>query len=112
MPRNIFQISKLAASRISQLQPKRSSALYVSVKTWGCHGLSWDLDFIDNFSKLPKGYEKVEQNGVTLVVDPKALMYVIGTEIQLEENELNSKFVFKNPNAKRSCGCGSSFSVE
>jgi len=80
----------------------------LAVKSKGCSGYSYTLDFAKEIG--PKD-EVVEQDGVKVVVDPMAAMFVIGTEIDWVEDRLGAQFVFRNPNEKARCGCGESFSV-
>lgn len=80
----------------------------VGVKTTGCSGLSYVLEFVDH----PESEDTVfEQNGVNLIVDPKSLVYLDGTELDFAKEGLNEGFKFNNPNAKNACGCGESFHV-
>jgi iron-sulfur cluster assembly accessory protein len=93
------------------------------LKHKGCSGLSYSLEFTDKINKLD---EVVEQNGnnrksmfeghplflgLKLIVDSKAIMAIIGTEMDYNETDLSNEFVFNNPNIKEQCGCGQSFSV-
>ncbi|PKS10902.1 hypothetical protein jhhlp_002660 [Lomentospora prolificans] len=80
----------------------------VGVKQKGCSGLAYNLEYVDKPSALD---EVVEQDGVKLVIDNRALMSVIGSEMHWQEDMLSKKFVFRNPNIKQSCGCGESFMV-
>ncbi len=80
----------------------------LGVKTTGCSGMSYQLDLARD---IEPGAEVVEADGVKLVVDPKALMFVLGTEVDFVEDKLGAQFVFRNPNEKARCGCGESFSV-
>lgn len=74
----------------------------------GCENLSYTMNYTDKREKLD---EVVETNGVKVFVDSKAVMYLIGTEMDYVSNDLQQEFVFHNPNTKSSCGCGKSFSV-
>jgi iron-sulfur cluster assembly protein len=78
------------------------------VRTKGCSGLSYTLEYADD--KAPSD-EVVEAHGVRLLVDPKASLFLIGTEMDYEVEKLKSGFVFRNPNEKGRCGCGESFHV-
>ena len=80
----------------------------VSVKNRGCSGLTYHLEYV---SSPEKSDEEVNQDGVKILVDSKALFSVIGSQMDWVDNKLESKFVFKNPNSKGSCGCGESFMV-
>ncbi len=88
---------------------KANANLRVQVVGGGCSGMSYKLDFDANpISESDRAFEK---DGVTLVIDKKSLIYLSGTELDFSDGLNGKGFVFNNPNAKRSCGCGSSFSV-
>ena len=80
----------------------------VGVKGGGCSGLMYDLDF-DN--KLLEGDKKMEDNGLTVVVDKKSFLYLVGTQLDFSGGLNGKGFQFINPNASRTCGCGESFAV-
>lgn len=80
----------------------------VGVKTTGCSGMAYVLEFVD---KLEVGDSVFEDHGVKVVVDPKSLVYINGTEMDYVKQGVNEGFEFKNPNARGECGCGESFSV-
>ena len=77
----------------------------------GCNGYSYVMDYVKPNQIDPKLDEVVEDKGVRVVIDKKALMFVVGTEMDFIDNEIKSEFVFNNPNAKGTCGCGESFHV-
>ena len=107
----MISLTDNAVDRINALMTKRdepAAGLRISVRTAGCSGLSYTLEYADE--KQPHD-EVVELEGVTLFIDPKATMFVIGTEMDYVEDDLQSGFVFTNPNEKGRCGCGESFHV-
>ncbi|KAF8819070.1 iron-sulfur cluster protein ISCA [Cardiosporidium cionae] len=82
----------------------------ISLKRQGCNGLSYKMTYADE-SPLHELDEVIEDKGVTLVIDYKAVMYLVGTQMDFVETEISREFVFHNPNKKTECGCGKSFSV-
>ncbi|KAI0344286.1 hypothetical protein BDW22DRAFT_1392735 [Trametopsis cervina] len=82
--------------------------LRIGVRNKGCAGLSYHLEYVDKPGKFD---EVVEQDGVKVVIDSKALFSIIGSEMDWQEDGLSAKFAFKNPNIKDACGCGESFTV-
>jgi iron-sulfur cluster assembly protein len=104
-------ITEHAAQRVGELLAKRdkpSAGVRVGVRTRGCSGLSYTIEYADEIGEFD---EVVHDKGVTLLIDPKAIMFVIGTEMDFVEEKLKSGFVFRNPNEKGRCGCGESFHV-
>ncbi len=80
----------------------------LSVQATGCSGLGYNVEFVDTVNSDDSVFE---QNGVKLIIDPKSLVYLDGTEVDFVKEGLNEGFEFKNPNAKAECGCGESFTV-
>ncbi|HCS20643.1 MAG TPA: iron-sulfur cluster assembly accessory protein [Bacteroidetes bacterium] len=101
-----------AARRVDELKKESnldaSYFIRVAVEGGGCSGLSYKLDF-DNEEK--PGDQTFESNGVKIVVDMKSFLYLCGTELDFNDGLNGKGFVFNNPNASRSCGCGESFAV-
>ena len=105
-----MRVADAAAERLRALYAKAEDGklLRVGVKTKGCSGLSYDLSWVD---AAGPGDETITDNGVTILVDRKASLFLIGTVMDYEEDKLKSGFVFRNPNEKGRCGCGESFHV-
>ncbi len=104
-------VTDAAAMRIQALlagRGKPSAGIRIGVRTKGCSGLSYTLEFADEKGPFD---EVVEDKGVTILIDPKATMFILGTEMDFVEDKLTSGFVFRNPNEKGRCGCGESFHV-
>ena len=107
----LFTISDSAAEHAKALLSKRgkeSAGIKIGVRTRGCSGLSYTLEYADEIGKFD---EVVEDKGIRVLIDPKAVMFVIGTEMDYMEEKFKSGFTFRNPNEKGRCGCGESFHV-
>ncbi len=104
-------LTEAAAERVKAILAKREEAavgLRIGVSSKGCSGKSYTMDYAEEIGPLD---EVIEDNGVTIVIDPTAALFLIGTEIDYVEDKLESGFVFRNPNEKGRCGCGESFTV-
>lgn len=109
--KNVLTLTAEAINQIRALLAKRgkpSLGIRVGVKTGGCSGKKYYVEYAD--SKSPYD-EIVKYDEVTILIDPKALMYLLGTEMDYHETAFKSGFIFTNPNEKGNCGCGKSFSV-
>lgn len=104
-------ITESAAEQVKALLDKRgkpSAGIKIGVRTKGCSGLSYTIEYADEVSKFD---EVVEDKGIKVIIDPKAIMFIIGTEMDFKQEKLQSGFTFTNPNEKGRCGCGESFHV-
>ena len=104
-------ITTAAAERVKTMLEKRgkpSVGIRIGVRSKGCSGMSYTLEYADE--KTPFD-EVLEDKGVTVLIDPKATMFILGTEMDYVEEKMQSGFVFRNPNEKGRCGCGESFHV-
>ena len=108
----MLSITEKAQGKVKEIlaaQPESYAGLRVQVVGGGCSGMSYKLGF-DN--QPPSGVDKVfEKDGVKLICDPKSYLYLSGTVLDFSDGLNGTGFVFSNPNAKRTCGCGSSFSA-
>jgi iron-sulfur cluster assembly protein len=103
-------VTEQAAQHISKYLTNRGKGqgLRVGIKTTGCSGMAYVLEFVDDIA----GEDQVfESRGVKIVVDPKSLAYIDGTELDFVREGINEGFKFNNPNVKNECGCGESFTV-
>ncbi|MDF3047633.1 MAG: hypothetical protein K0R73_751 [Candidatus Midichloriaceae bacterium] len=110
--KQILSITEAAAERIKILIAKRDKptiGIKVGVKQGGCSGLSYTFEYCDQKGDFD---EVIEDKGVMVIVDPKAVMFIIGTTLDFVDEKVKSGFVFVNPNEAGRCGCGSSFSVK
>ena len=105
-----IKVSDAAAMRATSFLENRGSGigLRLGVKTTGCSGLAYVLEFVD---ELNPDDEMFESNGVNIIIDGKSLVYLDGTELDFAKEGLNEGFQFNNPNANGECGCGESFNV-
>ena len=108
---NIVSLTAAAVTRVQAILAKSDAAhvgLRVGVTSVGCSGLSYKVDFAD---EVRDNDIVIEQDGVTIVVEPSATLFLFGSEIDYQVDKLQSGFVFSNPNEKGRCGCGESFHV-
>ena len=88
--------------------PEANNIIKLGVKNAGCAGMAYTMDYVD---EVNDNDEYIEVEGVKLVIDPKAILFLIGTEMDYEQSALNSGFVFNNPNQTDACGCGESVTL-
>ena len=108
----VVTLTDRAAERVKEIMgraEKPYAGLRVGVKNGGCAGQEYVLEYADAAAPLD---EVVEDKGVTILVDPKAVLFLIGTEVDYEVTRLAAKFTFNNPNQTDACGCGESVTIE
>ncbi|RZO62977.1 MAG: iron-sulfur cluster assembly accessory protein [Candidatus Pelagibacterales bacterium] len=109
--KQIITLSNNAATRIKEIissSKDTTVGVRVGVKSGGCAGMSYVMEYAKDFKK---GDEIIEDKGVKVFIDPSAVMYLLGTEMDYKKEEFSSTFVFKNPNETERCGCGESFKI-
>ena len=107
----VVTLSDAAATRVREIMDRSEkpyAGLRVGVKNGGCAGSEYVLEYAEAVSPLD---EIVEDKGVTILIEPKAVLFLIGTQIDYETTKLASKFVFRNPNQTDACGCGESVTI-
>jgi len=109
---SILTFSDQAKKRLKEIMSsdeyKNALGLRISVKSGGCAGMTYDMNYVE---QLVDGDEKIEVEGVNVFIDPKAIMYLLGTEMDYKVDKFTSSFVFNNPNETERCGCGESFKI-
>jgi iron-sulfur cluster assembly protein len=109
---NVVTLTDRAAERVKQIMARADqpyAGLRVGVRNGGCAGQEYLVEYAESAAPLD---EMVEDKGVTILVDPKAILFLIGTEIDYEVTRLAARFTFKNPNQTDACGCGESVTIE
>lgn len=106
----VIRITDIAAERLREILAKSEpgTAVRVGIENGGCAGMSYKLDFTTDVAPLDA---VVEDKGVKVVVDSKAVLFLIGTEMDFKTDKVSSQFVFNNPNQTSSCGCGESVAI-
>jgi iron-sulfur cluster assembly protein len=108
----VMRLSEAAAERIKAVMAKAErpiAAVRVGVKNGGCAGMSYFMEYADKIDPLD---EVIEDKGVRILVDPKAVLFLLGTEMDYKVDKLSAQFVFNNPNQTSACGCGESVQIE
>ena len=108
---NILTVTEKASIQLKKIidkAPKGTVGVLVGVDKTGCNGYSYNLNFASRTEV--ENLEYVQQNDVKIFIDPKAVMFLIGSQMDYSSDKLASRFVFNNPNEKSTCGCGESFS--
>ena len=111
MSKQVITLSDRAAERVKEIMAQTNESivgLRVGVTTGGCAGMSYVMEYA---KKANPNDEIIEDKGVKVLIDPKAIMYLLGTEMDYKKEEFSSTFVFINPNETERCGCGESFKV-
>ena len=110
MSEQVIKLSDNAAKRIKQIMSEVDTAIgvRVGVKSGGCAGMSYVMEYAKD---VKPNEEIIEDKGVKVIIDPKAIMYLLGTEMDYKAEKFSSQFIFKNPNETERCGCGESFKV-
>ena len=111
MSKQVITLSDRAADRVKEIMSNAKDAIIgvrIGVASGGCAGMSYVMEYA---KKINQNDEIIEDKGVKVLIDPKAIMYLLGTEMDYKKEELSSTFVFKNPNETERCGCGESFKV-
>jgi len=107
--KQVITLSDNAANRIKEIMSnneKNSIGVRVGVKSGGCAGMSYIMEYAKEINPTD---EIIEDKGVKVFIDPGAIMYLLGTEMDYKQEQFSSTFVFKNPNETERCGCGESF---
>ena len=111
MNEKVIKLSDKAVSRIKEIMSQAENStigVRVGVRSGGCAGMSYVMEYA---KEVKPNEEVIEDKGVKVLIDPKAIMYLLGTEMDYKKEELSSTFVFKNPNETERCGCGESFKI-
>ena len=111
MSEKVIKLSDNAAKRIKEILSKANKptiGVRVGVKSGGCAGMSYVMEYAQ---EIKPNEEVIEDKGVKVLIDPNAIMYLLGTEMDFRVEKFSSQFVFKNPNETDRCGCGESFNV-
>ena len=109
--KQVMEVTEAAAKRIRELLGNKAKPyLKIGIRTRGCNGMTYTMNYADEKDR-GEFDEVVEQHGVKVIIEPNALMSIIGTKMDFVSDNLRSEFTFENPNAKASCGCGESFSL-
>lgn len=108
-----IKLTENAAVRIKDLLSNKPEAqgIELSVRRRGCNGYSYTMNYAEGNDDKLKNYELVHDYDVNVYIDPKAIFFLVGTEMDYVDTPMASEFTFTNPNAKGSCGCGESFNV-
>jgi iron-sulfur cluster assembly protein len=107
----VMTVTEAAASRVRDLiarADKPVAGVRVGVKNGGCAGMSYTMDLAET---VERGDEVIDVNGLKVLIDPKAVLFLLGTTMDFSVDKMSAKFVFRNPNETSACGCGESVSI-
>jgi iron-sulfur cluster assembly protein len=108
----VMRLTDAAADRIKAVMAKAErpiAAVRVGVKNGGCAGMAYTMEYAETVNPLD---EVIEDKGVRILIDPKAVLFLLGTEMDYKIDKLSTQFVFNNPNQTAACGCGESVQIE
>ena len=111
MSEQVIRLSDKAANRIKEIMSKAENSVIgvrVGIKSGGCAGMSYIMEYAN---EIKPNEEVVEEKGVKVFIDPKAIIYLLGTEMDYKQEKFSSQFIFINPNETERCGCGESFKI-
>ena len=109
MNKQVIKLSDNAAIRIKEIMSSAESTaigVRIGVKSGGCAGISYIMEYA---KEVKANEEIIEDKGVKVLIDPQAIIYLLGTEMDYKKEKFSSQFIFKNPNETERCGCGESF---
>jgi len=109
MSEQVIKLSNNAATKIKEIMSAADEltiGVRIGVKSGGCAGMSYIMEYA---KEVKPNEEIIEDKGVKVLIDPKAIMYLLGTEMDYKKEKFSSQFIFKNPNETERCGCGESF---
>ena len=111
MSEQVIKLTDTAAARIKEIMSgadNKTIGVRIGVKSGGCAGMSYSMEY----AKDKKANDEViEDKGVKVFIDPAAIIYLLGTEMDYKKEKFSSQFIFKNPNETERCGCGESFKI-
>ena len=109
MNQQVIKLSDKAAQRIKEIMSKaedKAIGVRIGVKSGGCAGMSYVMEYA---KEIKPNEEIINDKGVKVLIDPSAIIYLLGTEMDYKKENFSSQFIFKNPNETERCGCGESF---
>lgn len=111
-PLKVMSLTDAAAQRLSEIMEasdKPVAGVRVGLKKGGCAGMEYTMDYATEIGPMD---DVIEEKGVKLLIEPQAVLFLLGTEMDYQESKLSSGFVFKNPNQTSACGCGESVEIQ